>query len=344
MSSSEDGKVYDITIIGAGPSGLFGAFYAGMREMSCKIMDALPEVGGQVTALYPEKRIFDTPGFPEILGKELVAQLWEQANRWDTAFSLADQAQELSRVPLPGGEAGEECWQIKTDKHVHLTKTVVICGGIGAFQPRKLRNDSIDKFEGKGVDYFVSDLSVYEGKNVLIVGGGDSAVDWALATEPIAEQVTLIHRREGFRAHDASLNKLANSSVDVKVWYEVRELQGDDHLERAVIFDNRSDEEITIDVDSVIFALGFKADLGPIRQWGLNTIGRRYIEVNNTMATNLPGVFAAGDIALQQGLDPLNLIVVGYGQVTIAINYAYAVVNPGGNIFPGHSSEKMSES
>ena len=132
--------------------------------------------------------------------------------------------------------------------------------------------------------------------------------------------------------------------MDVKVWYEIRELQGEDQLERAVIFDNRTDEDETIEIDSAILALGFKADLGPIRQWGLNTIGRRYIEVNNTMQTNLPGVFAAGDIALQEGLDPLNLIVVGYGQVTIAINYAFAMVNPGGSIFPGHSSEKMSES
>lgn len=344
MSSSGDDKVYDITIIGAGPSGLFGAFYAGMREMSCKVIDALPEVGGQVTALYPEKIIYDTPGFPEILGKKLVAQLYEQASRWDTVFSLGDQAQTLERVPLPQGEAGEECWAITTDNKVHLSKTIIVCGGIGAFQPRKLRNESIDRFEGNGVEYFVSDLSVYEGKRVLIVGGGDSAVDWALATEPIADHVTLIHRREGFRAHEASLKKLTESSVDVKLWYEVRELQGDDQLERAVIFDNRTDEDETIEIDAAILALGFKADLGPIRQWGLNTIGRRYLEVDNKMETNLPGVFAAGDIALQEGLDPLNLIVVGYGQVTIAVNYAFAQVNPGGSIFPGHSSEKMSES
>ena len=341
MSSSPDAKIFDVTIIGAGPTGLFGAFYAGMREMSCKVIDALPQAGGQVSALYPEKNIYDTPGFPEVVGKELIAKLKDQASQWDTVFVLGQQAQTLERVPMPDGEPGEECWAIGTDEEVHLTRTVVIAGGIGAFQPRKLRNDTIDQFEGKGVEYFVTDLSVYEGKKVLIVGGGDSAVDWALATEPIAEQVTLIHRREGFRAHESSLNKLAESSVDVRIWYELRELQGDDQLERAVIFDNRTDEDETLELDAVILALGFKADLGPIRQWGLKTVGRRYLEVNNYMETNLPGVFAAGDIALQEGLDPLNLIVVGYGQVTVAVNYAFTKVNPGANVFPGHSSEKM---
>jgi thioredoxin reductase (NADPH) len=150
----------------------------------------------------------------------------------------------------------------------------------------------------------------------------------------------LIHRREGFRAHDSSVNALNASKVDVKVFYELRELQGNEHVERAAIFDNRSKEETTIPVDEVILALGFKADLGPIREWGLETIGRRYVKVNNHMETSLPGVFAAGDVALQENEDPLNLIVVGYGQVTVAVNYAYTVIKPGGKVFPGHSSER----
>jgi thioredoxin reductase (NADPH) len=178
---------------------------------------------------------------------------------------------------------------------------------------------------------------------VVIVGGGDSAVDWALALEPVAEQVTLVHRREGFRAHDSSVNALNESSVDVKIFYELREVRGDQTVQQAVIFDNRTDEDTVIDVDTVILALGFKADLGPIREWGLETIGRRYLKVNSRMETNLPGVFAAGDVALQEDLDPLNLIVVGYSQATIAVNYAYAYVKPGGKVFPGHSSEKMAE-
>jgi thioredoxin reductase (NADPH) len=188
----------------------------------------------------------------------------------------------------------------------------------------------------------VQDLEAFAGRQVLIIGGGDSAVDWALALEPIARSVTLIHRREGFRAHDASVNALNTSKVDVRVFHELRRLEGETHLERAVIYDNRTQEEATLPVEDVILALGFKADLGPLREWGLETIGRRYVKVNAKMETNLPGVYAAGDIALQDGVDSLNLIVIGYGQATVAANYAYAFVKPGGKVFPGHSSEKLS--
>ena len=335
-------EVYDITFIGAGPSGLFGAFYAGLREMSIKIIDALPQVGGQMIALYPEKMIFDTPGFRAIRSKELVALLAEQAEQWKPALALGERAAALTRVPFPGGAEGEMCWQIGTDKAEHLSRTVVLSAGIGAFEPAKLANESVTHFEGRGVAYLAQDLQDYAGKNVLIIGGGDSAVDWALALEPIAARVTLIHRREGFRAHDSSVNALNASKVDVKVFYELRELQGNDHVERALIFDNRSKEEMILPVDEVILALGFKADLGPIREWGLETIGRRYVKVNNRMETNLPGVYAAGDVALQEDETPLNLIVTGYGQVTVAVNYAYTVVRPGGKVFPGHSSERAS--
>jgi len=338
MSKGKSPKIFDIIIIGAGPSGLFGAFYAGMRELSCLLLDVLPQPGGQITALYPEKKIFDTPGLPSIVGKDLVRNLMEQASQWDTAFALGEQAQSLQRVPLRVGGVG---WAIRTDKGEHHGRVVVIAAGIGAFRPMKLQNESIDRFEGRGVEYFVTDLNTYAGQKVMVVGGGDSAVDWALAIEPIAAQVTLIHRREGFRAHDISVNRLKESRIDVRLFYELRELQGDDRLERAVIFDNRTDEDHILELDAAILALGFKADLGPIREWGLETIGRRYIKVNSKMETNLPGVYAAGDVALQEELDPLNLIVTGYGQVTLAVNYAYTRIKPGGKVFPGHSSEKM---
>lgn len=342
MTSAPPNGVYDITFIGAGPAGLFGAFYAGLREMSIKIIDALPQAGGQLIALYPEKMIFDTPGFRAIRSKELVTNLVEQAGQWKPALALGERAASLTRVPLPGGAEGETCWRIGTDKAEHLTRTLILAAGIGAFEPAKLANDSVTRFEGRGVAYLAHDLQAYSGKHVLIVGGGDSAVDWALALEPIASDVTLIHRREGFRAHDSSVNALNASKVNVKVFYELRELQGGDHVERAVIFDNRTQTDETIPVDEVILALGFKADLGPIREWGLETIGRRYVKVNSRMETNLPGVYAAGDVALQQDETPLNLIVTGYGQVTVAVNYAYTVVRPGGKVFPGHSSERSS--
>jgi thioredoxin reductase (NADPH) len=333
--------VFDITFIGAGPTGLFGAFYAGLRELTVKIIEALPQPGGQLITLYPEKMIYDTPGFPEVLSKELVQNLIKQTSRWQPTMALSERALKLVQVPLPGGGSDETCWVVETNQDRHFTRTLVIAAGIGAFEPTKLKNESIEPFEGHGVDYMVDDLESYRGLRVLIIGGGDSAVDWALSLAPIAEHVTLIHRREGFRAHDTSVNALMESAVDVRVFYELRELQGDGKLERAVIFDNRTDEELTIEIDKTLLALGFKADLGPMREWNLETIGRRYIQVNNKMETNLPGVYAAGDVALQEDLDPLNLIVVGYGQVTVAVNYAYAYLKPGGKVFPGHSSEKM---
>lgn len=343
MGKSTEPKLFDVTILGAGPTGMFGAFYAGMREMSCKLIDALPQAGGQITALYPEKKIFDTPGFPAVVGKELVENLFEQASQWDTKFALGERAETLRRVPAPAGEPDEECWVIGTTKGDHYSRAVIIAAGIGAFRPVKLSNEEVNRFEGKGLDYFVRDIEKFADKRVLIVGGGDSAVDWALAAEPIAEHVTLIHRRPGFRAHDSSVNKLDQSGVEVRIRHELRELQGDGQVERAVIFDNQTDEETTIDVDAIVLALGFKADLGPVRTWGLETIGRRYVRVNNKMETNLPRVYAAGDLALQEGLEPLNLIVVGYGQVTVAVNYAYAAIKPGEKVFPGHSSEKMAD-
>jgi len=336
-------ELFDITFVGAGPTGLFGAFYAGLREMTVKVIDALPEPGGQLIALYPDKMIFDTPGFPAILSKELASCLTKQASQWKPSMALGERAANLTYALFPGGDEGQECWILETDRDVHYSRTVVIAAGIGAFRPIKLNNESIARFEGKGVDYWIKDVKDYTDMRVLIVGGGDSAVDWALALEPITEHVTLIHRREGFRAHDTSVNTLMDSSVDTRVFYELREFQGDERLERAVLFDNRTDDEVTIEVDAGILALGFKADLGPIRKWGLETIGRRYIKVNSKMETNLPGVYAAGDIALQEELDPLNLIVIGYGQVTVAVNYAYAAIKPGGKVFPGHSSEKMAE-
>jgi thioredoxin reductase len=329
-------EIFDITFIGAGPAGLFGSFYAGLRDLSVKIIDSLPQPGGQLIALYPNKMIYDTPGFPAILAKDLAADLTQQAVQWEPVMALGEQALTLERLYLSDDEV---CWVIETDKAEHHTQAVIITAGIGAFQPVKLKNESVDRFEGKGVDYRVDDLDAYQAKRVLIIGGGDSAVDWALELEPVAKHVTLIHRREGFRAHDTSVNALKDSSVDVRIFHELRELRGDSSLESAVVFDNRTDEETTLDIDATILALGYKADLGPILEWGLETSGRRNIKVNVRMETNLPRVYAAGDIAIQEGIDPLKLIVVGFGQVTVAVNYAYATIRPGGKVFPGHSSE-----
>jgi thioredoxin reductase len=228
-------------------------------------------------------------------------------------FGLGERATTLTQVPLPGGSPDEACWRIETDKGIYLTCVVIITTGIGAFEPIRLNNDSILPFEGRGVSYIASNLDACAGEWVLLVGGGDSAVDWALALDKVATQVTLIHRREGFRAHDASVNALQASKVDVRLFPEIRELQGKGRLERAVMVDNRTQAETTLEVDEAILALGSKADLGPIREWGVETVGRRYVKVNRRMETSLPGVYAAGDITSQEGVDSLNLIVVGLG-------------------------------
>ena len=221
MARKKKDQIYDITFIGAGPTGLFGAFYAGLREMTVKVIEALPQPGGQLLALYPEKMIYDTPGFPEVRAKELVDRLAQQAMMWNPTMAFGERALNINSA-LADDDHGGLIWTIETDKGQHLSRAIVITAGIGAFQPIKLSNESIDRFEGAGVEYLIGDIHIYAGQRVLLIGGGDSAVDWALALEPVAKDVTLIHRREGFRAHDSSVNMLFASSVDTRIFYELR--------------------------------------------------------------------------------------------------------------------------
>lgn len=330
-SADAENELYDVTIIGAGPTGLFGAFYAGMRTMKTKIIDALAEPGGQLTALYPEKLIYDAPGFPRIVSKELVKLLFDQAVQWNPAVCLDERV-----VTLEKSANGH--WVLVTDKGRHYTRSIVICAGVGAFSPNKLNAPGVDELEGVGVHYFVKEKAAFNGKNLLIVGGGDSAVDWALNLQDVAKSITLIHRRDEFRAHEGSVQELMNSPVRVLTPYEVKQVLGDGKLEQCVIYHNKTKEEETLDIDAILVNVGFKADIGPIRDWGL-TLEKRGIVVNNRMETNLPGVFAAGDIAAEEV--KMNLIATGYGQAAMAVNVAKNYIDPKSSIFPGHSSEKM---
>ena len=326
--------IFDVTILGGGPTGLFAAFYAGMRGMTCKIIEALPEVGGQLAVLYPEKVIYDSPGFPEILAKDLAKNLFEQVARWDPMYCLGERALTLERG-LSNGH-----WLLATDKAEHKTRTLIIAAGIGAFTPNKLPNcPSVEQFEGNGVHYFVKNKLPFRNKRLLIVGGGDSAVDWALNLKDYAGTVTLVHRRDEFRAHESSVVEMRNSPrVAIKVPYELKEVRGDGHIQQAVIFDNRTQVEETLPVDAILLNLGFKADIGALKRWGLKTV-KQAIRVNHRQETNLPGVYAAGDIAAQVDMDPLRLLVTGYGQAAVAANVAYTFINPNSRVFPGHSSE-----
>ncbi|MGA7731132.1 MAG: NAD(P)/FAD-dependent oxidoreductase [Chloroflexia bacterium] len=328
------GDLYDVTIIGAGPTGLFGAFYAGMRTMKTKIIDALEEAGGQLAALYPEKYIFDAPGFPKIVAKDLAKLLVEQASQWKPAICLGERVLSMTR-----GEDGN--WVLSTDKGEHHTRTVVICAGVGAFAPNKLPVPGIEQYEGNGVHYFVKEKAVFEGKRLLIVGGGDSAVDWTLNLHELAESITLIHRRDEFRAHESSVTEMRSLPIQILTPYEVRSVTGEGQMEQVVVFNNQTKEEITLDVDAILVNVGFKADIGPIREWGLELDKKgRAIIVNYRMETNLPGVFAAGDIAAEEV--KMNLIATGYGQAAMAVNVAKNYIDPKSSIFPGHSSEKLS--
>ncbi len=323
-------EVFDTLIVGAGPTGLFAAFYAGLREMSTKVIEALPEPGGQLAVLYPEKYIYDVPGYVKVLAKDLVGELVEQTHKWQPTLCYEERAIGINR-------RDDGIIELQTDKQTHYGRTVVIAGGIGAFAPNKLKNESVARFENNGIFYFVQDKKPFYRKKLLVIGGGDSAVDWALNLKDYADKVTLIHRREGFRAHPSSVTELMESSVDVLLWHELKEVLGDDHITGATIFDNRTDEEKTIDVDYVLLNLGFKADIGPIKSWGLE-LDKRYIVVNEKQETNIPGVYAAGDIAKTDGVEPLNLIATGFGQAAVAVNHAYSYLT-GGRVFPGHSSE-----
>jgi thioredoxin reductase (NADPH) len=323
--------LYDVTIIGAGPTGLFGAFYAGMRTMKTKIIDALEEPGGQLSALYPEKYIYDAPGFPKIVAKDLVSQLLEQALQWNPALCLGERV-----LSLQQGEDGS--WILTTDKDRHHSRTVVIAAGVGAFAPNRIPVPGVENFEGKGLFYFVKDKLQFQDKDLLIVGGGDSAVDWALNLFDVARSITLIHRRDEFRAHESSVNEMRSLPIQILTPYEVRTINGNDRIDSVVVFNNKTQEEREVKVDVVLANLGFKADIGPIREWGL-TLEKRGIVVNNRMETNLPGVYGAGDIVVEEV--KMNLIANAYSQAAIAVNVAKHYIDPKAGIFPGHSSEKM---
>ena len=316
----------DLLVVGAGPAGLYAAYYAGFRGLSVAVMDSLPELGGQVSALYPEKLIYDVAGFPAIKGQDLVDALAEQAATANPTYVLGHRAEHLT-VTVNHVD-------VTTHRnHVVSAKAVIITGGIGTFEPRPLPDGQA--FENRGLMYFVPRLDELAGQDVLIVGGGDSAFDWAQSLEPRARSVTLIHRRTAFRAHQATVDAVLGSSVRVLTPYEVARIVGDGTVNAVEIFHNVTQERETLDVQAVVAALGFKADLGPFTTWGLAQ-EKRHIVVDTAMRTSLSRVFAAGDIVTYDG--KVKLISVGFGEAATAVNNAAVVIDPSAHVFPGHSS------
>lgn len=324
-------QVYDITIIGGGPSGLFAAYYAGFRGLSVKIVDSQPDLGGQVTALYPDKYIYDVAGFPKVLGKDLVANLVEQAVQFQPAVFLNEELRSFERLPDQtfcfSGSSGE-----------HLTRVVLITAGIGAFTPKAYGRPEFDRYTDRGLFYAVRRKEDFRDKRVLVVGGGDSALDWALDLLEVARHVTLVHRRDVFRAHVNSVKKLLDSPVTVKVFHELTTLRGEPSVSEAVVVNNKTRAEAVLPVDAVLAFLGLVSNLGAIATWGLTLEGDSIV-VNTRMETNVPGIYAAGDIVDYPG--KLKLIVTGFGEAATAVNNAARYINPEATVFPGHSSAIM---
>jgi thioredoxin reductase (NADPH) len=325
----------DIAIVGAGPTGLYAAYYAGFRGLSVAVVDALPEPGGQVTAMYPEKMIYDVAGFPAIRGRDLVNNLVEQAAPFHPQYMLGVRAQELSYED-------DKPVMALSDGSALKCGAVLITGGLGSFSPRPL--PCANGFTGEGLVYFVPRLDALAGQHVVIVGGGDSAFDWALALHPVAESVTMVHRRDKFRAHAGTVAKVTalgeeaggqRSPVRIVVNAEVTKLVGDDRISGAEITAKAGGAE-TVPADTVVAALGFTADLGPLAEWGL-TLQKRHIVVDSTMATNLPRIFSAGDICEYQG--KVRLIATGFGEAATAVCNAAITIDPSAHLFPGHSSD-----
>ncbi|MFC7496212.1 MULTISPECIES: NAD(P)/FAD-dependent oxidoreductase [unclassified Nocardioides] len=315
----------DLLVIGAGPTGLFATYYAGFRGMKVAVVDSLPELGGQITAMYPEKQILDVAGFSTVKGRELVEGLVAQASTAKPTYLLERTASTLAE-DADGVTVGLD------DGTEVRAKAVLIAAGIGKFSPRPL--PAGEGWLGRGLEFFVPSFQPYAGKDVVIVGGGDSAFDWALHLEPVAQSVTLVHRRDAFRAHERTVEAVRASKVEIVTRAEVSAIHGNGTVESVEI--TVDGETTTRPAQAIVAALGFVADLGPIQQWGIE-VAKRHVIVDSAMRTNLPRVFAAGDVNEYPG--KVRLIAVGFGEAATAVNNAAVAIDPSAHVFPGHSSE-----
>ncbi|WP_410670375.1 NAD(P)/FAD-dependent oxidoreductase [Amycolatopsis sp. cmx-4-68] len=321
------GDAYDLVIIGAGPTGLFAAYYAGFRGLSMAVVDSLPEPGGQVTAMYPEKMIYDVGGFAEVRGRDLVDGLVKQAAPWKPKYLLGRKAEKLEtlgdgvELTLDGGETLR-------------ARAVLVTAGIGEFTPRPL--PAGDGWLGRGMVHFVPSLQVHAGQHVVVVGGGDSAFDWILALHPVAASVTLVHRRAKFRAAESIVRQARELGTRIITDAEVtRFVEAPDGTLEAVDVSVKGSGDERLPANAVVAALGFTADLGPIESWGLE-ISHRAIAVDSTMATARERVYAAGDVAAYPG--KVKLIATGFGEAATAVNNIAVALDPDAHLFPGHSS------
>jgi ferredoxin/flavodoxin---NADP+ reductase len=328
-------QIVDITIVGGGPTGLAAAYYGGHRDASVRIVESLEQLGGQVSAVYPEKHIFDVAGFPKVNGQELIDRLTEQAMQYGPEVRLGEVVNTISHR-----DDGVIAMHTETGETL-LTRTIIVTAGHGAFNPRKLGLDELEQFEGRGLHYFVREKAVFAGKKVALVGGGDSALDWAMNLQDTAElPIRLIHRRDRFRGLESSVNEVRRladeGGVEILTPHEVRGARGNGTLEAITVENTDTGEVREIEVDAVVTLLGFISHLGPIANWGLEFENKRQIKVNPSMQTNLPGVYAAGDVAGYDG--KITLITVGFSEAALAANHAVAAIR-GEKVQPKYSTE-----
>ena len=324
----------DITIIGAGPCGLFGLFYAGMRGVTAQIVDALPEPGGQLMALYPEKFIFDVAGFPKILARDLIRQLVEQEKQFGQPIHLN---QKIVRLEQRDGH-----FVLVSATDEFPTKAIIIAAGIGAFSPRRLPQACAEPWYGRGIYDVVTDPDAYKGKRVLIIGGGDSAFDWGVQLLSRAAHVTVAHRTDRFRAHDATVNQfkaaVAENRAALMTFHEIADVKcanGSEEFTHIVMRDVKAKTTTEIEANVVLPMLGFVSDMGAINEWGLR-IEKDEIIVSSTMDAGRPGIYAAGDVTKHDG--KLKLIASGFGEAATAVNQAVHWIYPEKKVNPGHSS------
>jgi thioredoxin reductase len=324
-------------VIGAGPVGLSAAFWAGMREASARVIDSLPELGGQLTTLYPEKWIFDVPGHPKILARDLVDLLRVQSlEQFDVPVHLETTAETVSWE----GTGDDRHVVLHTDRGELRSRTVIIAGGHGAFEPKKLPGYDMTPWEGRGVHYLVGEKSAFEGKRVMIVGGGDSACDWVVNLLDTASEISLVHRRDGFRAHEVTVGQVLEAQergdVALHVPFQIKEVTGDGSVERVVLFHSEDEaHEIEVEVDAILLQLGFKTALGPLKDWGFEIV-KGALVVDQVMKTSLERVWACGDITTCDG--KLKLIATGFAESAIAVAQAVHVIRPEMKIQPKYST------
>lgn len=316
----------DIAIIGAGPVGLFAIFEAGLLKMRCHLIDYLPQVGGQLSEIYPKKPIYDIPGYPTVLAQELVDNLVEQAKPFHPGYTLGERVESLEK-------RGEADFVLTTNMGTVIeSKVVVIAGGLGCFEPRKPAVEGLEQFEnGRGVNYMILDPEKYRGQKMVIAGGGDSALDWTIFLADVVKELTLVHRSESFRGAPDSVNKvmeLAESGkINLVLNSNLHAVNGNGKLEKVEVIHNRSMEITAFEADHLIPLFGLSPKLGPIEHWDLN-ISKSAIEVNtDDYSTNIPGIYAIGDINTYK--NKLKLILCGFHEAALMSHSAYQYMNPG---------------